>query len=175
MKVFSTPRRSGDGPPNYHVQMRPSGEDRRSALVKLVTGGVALLSAGLAGLVGLVAAPRTAATSRRWRRAMPVNELADRPTVAVLAERHADGWYETRKQSVVFIDRNGDGFHALSAVCQHLGCRVNWDDGTQQFRCPCHGGVYDREGRVVAGPPPRPLERLAVRVNPQTSDLEVEL
>lgn len=106
---------------------------------------------------------------------MPVNELADRPTVAVLAERHADGWYETRKQSVVFIDRSNDGYHALSAVCQHLGCRVNWDDGKQQFLCPCHGGVYDREGRVVAGPPPRPLERLAVRVNPQTSELEVEL
>jgi Rieske Fe-S protein len=35
--------------------------------------------------------------------------------------------------------------------------------------------VYDREGNVVAGPPPRPLERYAVRVNSQTSDLEVEL
>jgi Rieske Fe-S protein len=43
------------------------------------------------------------------------------------------------------------------------------------YVCPCHGGAYDRDGRVVAGPPPQPLQRLAVRVNPQTSDIEVEL
>jgi Rieske Fe-S protein len=161
---------------HYHDEMKGSGESRRSALEKLVTGGVALLSAGFAGLVGLVAAPRRTGTSRRWRRAMPVFEVAsDRPTVAVIAERRADGWYETRKQSVVFIDKDGDGYRALSAVCQHLGCRVNWDDGKQQFRCPCHGGVYDREGHVIGGPPPRPLERVAVRVNPQTSEIEVEI
>jgi Rieske Fe-S protein len=35
--------------------------------------------------------------------------------------------------------------------------------------------MYDRDGRVVAGPPPRPLDRLPVRVNPQTSEIEVQL
>ena len=94
---------------------------------------------------------------------------------AVLAERHADGWYETTAQAVVFLDREGEGYRALSAVCQHLGCRVRWDAPRKQFRCPCHGGVYDRDGHVVSGPPPRPLERLPVRVNPQTSEIEVEL
>jgi len=52
---------------------------------------------------------------------------------------------------------------------------VRWNAPKKQFLCPCHGGVYDRDGRVVSGPPPRPLERLNVRVNPKTSDLEVEL
>lgn len=156
--------------------MNAPRDDRRSALAKLVTAGLGLVTAGLAGLVGLVAAPRSLAPERRWRRAVSLFDLpADKPVAAVLAERHADGWYETRKQSVVFIDREGQGYRALSAVCQHLGCRVHWDDGKQQFLCPCHGGVYDREGRVVAGPPPRPLDRIPVRVNPQTSELEVEL
>lgn len=135
-----------------------------------------LITAGLAGLVGLVAAPASTGPVRRWRRAISMFDLLpDKPAAAVLAERHADGWYLTRKQVVVFIDREGSGYRALSAVCQHLGCRVHWDDGKQQFLCPCHGGVYDREGRVVAGPPPRPLDRIPVRVNPQTSDIEVEL
>jgi Rieske Fe-S protein len=93
----------------------------------------------------------------------------------VLADRYADGWYETRKEQVVFIDKVGDEYRALSATCTHLGCRVNWNAETMRFHCPCHGGVYDRNGRVVAGPPPAPLERVNVRVNPQTSDLEVEL
>src|SRR5262245_44038860 len=150
--------------------MSTSYDDRRSALARMVTAALGLMTAWLAGLVGHVA------ESRRWRRAVSLFDLpADRPTVAVLAERHPDGWLQTRKQTIVFIDREGQGYRALSSTCMHLGCRVNWDDASKQFRCPCHGGVYDREGRVVAGPPPAPLQRFAVRVNPQTSDLEVEL
>jgi Rieske Fe-S protein len=99
----------------------------------------------------------------------------DAPLASVLAERHADGWYETRAEHVVYLDREGDGYRALSATCTHLGCRVSWDAASSQFRCPCHGGTYDREGRVVAGPPPAPLQRVNVRVNPETADLEVEL
>jgi Rieske Fe-S protein len=156
--------------------MSQSYEDRRSALAKLVTAGLGVVAAMLAGLVGLVTAPRSRPAARRWRRAISVFDLpADRPAAAVLADRHADGWYLTRKQSIVFIDREGDGYRALSATCAHLGCRVKWDEAAKQFKCPCHGGAYDREGRVVAGPPPRPLERYAVRVNPQTSEFEVEL
>jgi len=151
-------------------------ESRRSALATIVATGIGLVTAGLAGLVGLVATPRAAGPAKRWRRAMSMFDVSSTaPTSAVIAERHADGWYETRKQSVIFIDKDGDNYRALSAICQHLGCRVHWDAGEKHFKCPCHGGVYDRDGRVLAGPPPRPLERLNVRVNPQTSDIEVEL
>jgi Rieske Fe-S protein len=112
-----------------------------------VTAGVVLITAGLAGLVGLVATPRASGPAKKWRKAISVLDLVpNAPTSAVVAERHSDGWYETRKQSVIFVDRDGDGYRALSAVCQHLGCRVHWDDGAQQFKRPCHGGIYDREG-----------------------------
>ena len=76
---------------------------------------------------------------------------------------------------MVYIDKDGDGYRALSATCTHLGCRVRWDEASTQYRCPCHGGVFDRAGNVVAGPPPSGLTRLNVRVNPQTSEIEVEL
>ena len=92
-----------------------------------------------------------------------------------MAERTSDGWLETSKQTVVYIDKVGDGYRALSATCTHLGCRVTWNEGKSQYICPCHGGVYDREGKVVAGPPPEPLQRVNVRVNAQTSEIEVEL
>jgi len=82
---------------------------------------------------------------------------------------------ETRKQSVVFIEKDGDAYRALSATCSHLGCRVNWDAASSTYKCPCHGGVYDRRGNVVSGPPPAPLTKVNVRVNPQTSAIEVEL
>jgi Rieske Fe-S protein len=97
------------------------------------------------------------------------------PLVATLTERHADGWHETRKQTVVFIDKEGDGYRALSATCTHLGCRVAWNADESHFKCPCHGGVFARDGQVVSGPPPEGLHRLPVRVNPDTAELEVEL
>jgi cytochrome b6-f complex iron-sulfur subunit len=53
---------------------------------------------------------------------------------------------------------------ALSAVCTHLGCTVAYNQSAQIFKCPCHGGTYDRDGNVIAGPPPEPLERLNIRV-----------
>jgi len=156
--------------------MRFAIHDRRSFLARAVTGGLALVSAGLAALVGIAAAPRPRTAGRRWHRTVSLFDLPpERPLAAVIADRQADGWYETRKQSVVFIDREGSGYRALSATCSHLGCRVRWDATSELYLCPCHGGAYDRNGRVVAGPPPRPLQRLAVRVNPQTSDIEVEL
>ncbi len=76
---------------------------------------------------------------------------------------------------MVFIDKQGDGLTAMSAVCSHLGCLVKWESNTNHFKCPCHGGTYDRAGNVVSGPPPRPLEKLHVRVNPQNAAIEVEL
>jgi Rieske Fe-S protein len=156
--------------------MTASSHDRRSVLVRLVLGGCAVIAAALAGLVGLAASPRNDRAARRWRPVMSMFDLPpNAPQSAVITERQADGWYQTRRQSVVFIDREGDGYRAISATCSHLGCKVKWDGATTQFLCPCHGGVYDREGRVVFGPPPAPLRRLPVRVNEQTGEIEVEL
>ena len=151
-------------------------EDRRRALVRFVNAGIGLVTAALAGLVGVSSTPRTASESRRWRKVASVFDLPpDKPYAAVLAERHADGWLETSRQTVVYLDKVGEGYRALSATCTHLGCRVRWDETSLRYLCPCHGGVYDREGRVVAGPPPVPLARVNVRVNPQSSDIEVEV
>jgi quinol---cytochrome c reductase iron-sulfur subunit, bacillus type len=53
---------------------------------------------------------------------------------------------------------------AISTRCAHLGCPVRYVQAAQRFICPCHGGVYDSEGRVVGGPPVRPLDRFYTRV-----------
>jgi Rieske Fe-S protein len=151
-------------------------EDRRRALVRFVNTGMGLITAALAGLAGTAAAPKSRGSGLRWRKAASIFDLPpNTPFAAVLAERRSDGWLETSKQSVVYIDREGGGYRALSATCSHLGCRVTWNETKSQYLCPCHGGTYDREGRVVAGPPPAPLRRVNLRVNAQTSDIEVEL
>jgi menaquinol-cytochrome c reductase iron-sulfur subunit len=53
---------------------------------------------------------------------------------------------------------------ALSSRCMHLGCPVRYVDAAQRFICPCHGGVYDFLGKVVGGPPVRPLDRFSSRI-----------
>lgn len=53
-------------------------------------------------------------------------------------------------------DGGGDasgGFQALSTKCPHLGCSIHWENAKQRFRCPCHEGIFDREGRAISGPP----------------------
>lgn len=57
-----------------------------------------------------------------------------------------------------FILRTEEGFLALSAVCTHLRCVVNWNDVVKKFECPCHGAKFSLKGEVLEGPPPRPLD-----------------
>lgn len=64
----------------------------------------------------------------------------------------------------IIINRPGKGFIALSRVCTHLGCLIEFDREKKKLVCPCHAGVYDLEGRVVSGPPPKPLPTFPLRV-----------
>jgi len=53
---------------------------------------------------------------------------------------------------------------AITSRCSHLGCPVRFVDASERFICPCHGGIYDFEGKVAGGPPVRPLDRFYTRV-----------
>jgi cytochrome b6-f complex iron-sulfur subunit len=56
------------------------------------------------------------------------------------------------------------GYIVLSRVCTHLGCLVNYHKNLQLLVCPCHNGIYDLDGNVVSGPPPRPLEKFPFKM-----------
>jgi nitrite reductase/ring-hydroxylating ferredoxin subunit len=63
--------------------------------------------------------------------------------------------------------RSAGGVVAYSAICPHTGCEVvNWHADTQILECPCHNSQYDPKagGRVVAGPSPRGLAALPLRL-----------
>ena len=65
-------------------------------------------------------------------------------------------------EAKAFIDRDDQGIFAISAVCTHLKCRVNYDSSANEFWCPCHGAVYTRDGTNTFGPAPKPLPNLKV-------------
>ena len=60
---------------------------------------------------------------------------------------------------------SGSGLIAISTTCTHLGCKAYWEPDHNRFFCPCHNGVFDVTGKVVSGPPPRPLDRYEVEVD----------
>jgi cytochrome b6-f complex iron-sulfur subunit len=55
-------------------------------------------------------------------------------------------------------------YRAMSATCTHLSCTVQYRNDLRQIWCACHNGLYDLNGRNVAGPPPRPLEVFQVHL-----------
>ena len=64
----------------------------------------------------------------------------------------------------VVINRPDQGYIALSRVCTHLGCLVDYQKDKKKLLCPCHAGAYDLGGNVTSGPPPKPLQQLPLRV-----------
>jgi cytochrome b6-f complex iron-sulfur subunit len=64
----------------------------------------------------------------------------------------------------VILQPTAGNFAAFSAACTHLGCIVKWLPDQGEFLCPCHAGRFSSDGAVLGGPPPKPLESIAVAV-----------
>ncbi len=69
-----------------------------------------------------------------------------------------------RNTPAVVINRPNRGFIALTRVCTHLGCLVEYDQVRQRLICPCHAGNFDLEGNVLSGPPPKPLMTIPLKI-----------
>lgn len=67
--------------------------------------------------------------------------------------------------AVIYVTREAAAaYTAVSAVCTHQGCLIAWEQGQQQYVCPCHGSAFSHSGQVVKGPAKRPLPNLPVAV-----------
>ncbi|TET36050.1 MAG: ubiquinol-cytochrome c reductase iron-sulfur subunit [Anaerolineales bacterium] len=87
------------------------------------------------------------------------------PTLFKAKIERQTGWIVNEEEITVYVlTENGRDFIAMSNICTHLGCRVRWIKDQDQFFCPCHNGVFNKAGGVVAGPVPRPLDRFEVKV-----------
>jgi len=62
----------------------------------------------------------------------------------------------------VYIVRTSSGFYAVSAVCTHLGCVTQWKADANRIACPCHGSKFQRDGKKIEGPAPRPLPHYSI-------------
>jgi Rieske Fe-S protein len=73
--------------------------------------------------------------------------------------------YPTISDPAILLRPEADRLLAYSSQCTHLQCPVLPDIEKSQLHCPCHAGYFDmNSGRPIAGPPRRPLQRIAVEV-----------
>lgn len=83
--------------------------------------------------------------------------------VTIAANEIPDGgvkFFEYAGSAAVVVKTGPGEIIALSAVCTHLGCIIQWEKDKQAFLCPCHAGRFTKDGSVISGPPPRPLTKL---------------
>ena len=150
--------------------------DRRELLIRLGTG------AGAAALTGQAVASL---------RSLVPNVSYDAPTTVKLGlpADFPDG-IKFLPDERLFVFRDGQTFHAISAVCTHLGCTVRAEalsniqteriGGvdvrlTHRFMCPCHGSQYKGDGSNVSGPAPKPLAWYRLSVAADDGQLVVDL
>lgn len=151
-------------------------KDRREFLMKIGIG------AGIAGL---------AAQAGASLRSLVPNVSYDAPTTVKLGAplEFPDGLKFLPDQRL-FVFRQGKTFHAVSAVCTHLGCTVRAEALSQpetktvagsplrmthRFLCPCHGSKYGGDGGNLSGPAPKPLAWYQLTVSPEDGELVVDL
>jgi Rieske Fe-S protein len=140
---------------------------RRRFLAALVNSIQGVIGGTLAVVLGgAVVGPSFLGRRETWLKAASLDALNEgEPTPVTIRVARQDGFTQTVERQVVFLVKSGERVTALSSTCTHLGCRVSWDSEAKQLKCPCHGGVYDSTGAVIAGPPPAPLAALTARVD----------
>jgi succinate dehydrogenase / fumarate reductase iron-sulfur subunit len=140
--------------------------NRRRFLARFTTGIGAASSLLVGGvLASAFVGPALRSKPPRWISAGPVDRfpMGEVSTVRLNFEE-VSGFYKQELAKPILVLRRND-VAVYSSTCTHLGCTVRWDAGQRLFLCACHGGAFNLDGSVKSGPPPRPLDRMAFRID----------
>ncbi len=141
----------------------------RNDFVKGVVGILGGIIGAVVGIpaIGYVLAPALKKVSAdAWIPLGPLtNYPVGTPTLFSFTRSKVNGWEKSTNSYGVFVYRKSDTETVVfSNVCTHLSCRVNWNEATKEYICPCHDGRFDINGKVVKEPPPRPLDAYESKV-----------
>lgn len=132
--------------------------------IKAITG---IFGLGLGiPLVGFFISPVLKKEEHAWIDVTDYSALKEgEPAKVTYMYERKDGWMTSEMRKTVFVMKQpGGDVTVWSNKCTHLGCAVDFSTSSNQFTCPCHGGIFDVQGNVVEGPPPKPLTRLEAKV-----------
>lgn len=150
------------------MKKAPENKLTRQDFMKLAIFGIGGAITAAVGLPAIpyVVGPALKQGEAEWIRLGAVAKVElNTPTLFKTTIETQTGWIITEEDfSVYVLTSNGQDFIVMSNVCTHLGCRVRWIPEDQGFYCPCHNAAFAVDGSVVAGPPPRPLDRFEYKV-----------
>ncbi len=87
------------------------------------------------------------------------------PVKIDFVRRKKDGWVTIEERASAWVvTADGQNFTVFDPRCTHLGCPYRWESAKKSFLCPCHNAVFSIDGKVLSGPPPRPLDQFASKV-----------
>ncbi|MBT7073340.1 MAG: ubiquinol-cytochrome c reductase iron-sulfur subunit [Anaerolineae bacterium] len=149
--------------------MASSHRISRRDFVKVVTAtlsGIMGAAMGIPIISYLIDPALKVQSSEAW---IPLGSLEGFPVGSPKAfsftRSNINGWEKTVNSYGGFIlVKSGGDILALSNRCTHLSCSVNWDEGREEYVCPCHDAQFDIEGEVNAGPPPHALDQFETKV-----------
>jgi menaquinol-cytochrome c reductase iron-sulfur subunit len=148
------------------------GISRRS----FVTGVVAALGGIISAIVGIPAIGYLISPGLKKRVTdewVPIGKLEDipldTPTLSTFTRTSQSGWERTATSYGVYVIRHSSRrFDVFSNTCTHLSCRVAWEEEREAFVCPCHDGLFARDGSIISGPQPRGLDEMEHRIEDDT-------
>lgn len=127
---------------------------RRILQFVLGTGIGASIVSFLYPIVGFILPPKTRASASESHEAGDAEDL--KPNSGMV--------FQFGNQPALLVRTPEGDLRAFTAVCTHLGCTVRYEPESKVIWCPCHNAMFDLHGRVIAGPPPRPLEEYKVNL-----------
>jgi menaquinol-cytochrome c reductase iron-sulfur subunit len=136
-----------------------------------LTGAIYALVSVIGAALGVPAAVylfgrRPSSDRSRWVDAGQLQQLpVGTPHEITFRRNETDGWKIHSINETAWVLKKSDGeLIAFSPWCTHLGCAYRWDAARAQFSCPCHGSFFSKDGDVISGPAPRPLDRYEVKL-----------
>ncbi len=142
--------------------------DRRTFLSYVIAAvGAFITTVAGVPLVGSLILPGLRPRQPNW---VTAGSAADfpigQPKAATVTVTSKDGWIEQKEAKGIWVVKQSDtSFTVFNGRCVHLGCAYSWQPSMNEFACPCHGGRYSIDGKVLGGPPPRPLDTLQWRMD----------
>ena len=127
-------------------------------LVTFLIGGLISAGMGIPAIAYIIGPALQRQEEQNWIQLGSVNKIElGIPTLFKTKIQRQAGWIINEQEvSVYVLTDNGRDFVAMSNICTHLGCRVRWIVDQEHFFCPCHNGIFDKDGHVLDGPPPHP-------------------
>ena len=136
-------------------------EDRRAFFTRLFWGLAGLLGAlvGVPVLGAFLSPGFRKPEKAQWTVIGPADRFTEEPSLAHHVHPAHEGWVNVTGEMQVWVVRDPQGAYKIfDNHCTHLGCPFHWEAADKRFFCPCHNGVFGADGRVLSGPPPRPLD-----------------